>query len=171
LIAFGGAVAIARVRKNGGLPWRDPAFLALVLSPSVFAVGGIMGLLITGSDTRTPAHYHGVIAGVTIACMGLMLTYCLPALRRPVAGAVQRLNVQLTLFAAGQLTASIGLFLAGGYGAPRKTPSGLASIADGAVIGMYLHGIGALFAVIGGAWFIATTLRALLLPEPGGRVV
>ena len=167
LIAFGGAVALARAHRKGPLPWHDPAFLALVLSPVVFGAGGIMGLLITGSDTRTPAHYHGVIAGVTIACMGLMLTHCLPALRRPVAAG--RLNVQLTLFAMGQLTASIGLFLAGGYGAPRKTPSGLAAIADGAVVGMYLHGIGALFAVIGGAWFVAAVLRALLLPEPGGR--
>lgn len=167
LIAFGGAVAIVRARRKGPLPWRDPAFLALVLSPVVFGAGGLMGLLITGSDTRTPAHYHAVIAGVTVACMGLVLTHCLPALRRPVEGG--RLTLQLTLFALGQLAASVGLFLAGGYGAPRKTPSGLAAIADGAVVGMYLHGIGALFAVVGGAWFVVVTLRALLLPGRGAH--
>lgn len=171
LVAFSGAAGIIRARRKGPLPWQQPAFLALVLSPAVFGMGGIMGLLITGADTRTPAHYHGVIAGVTIACMGLMLTYCLPALHRPVAAAARHLNTQLAMFAAGQLTASLGLFIAGGYGAPRKTPSGLASIADGAVLGMYLHGIGALFAVIGGAWFIAMALRALLLPGPGGRTI
>lgn len=171
LVAFGGAVAVARARRKGPLPWGRPAFLALVLSPVVFGAGGVMGLLIAGADTRTPAHYHAVIAGVTIACMGLMLTCCLPALHRPVAAAARRVKIQLALFAGGQLTASLGLFLAGGYGAPRKTPSGLASIADGAVVGMYLHGIGALFAVIGGAWFVALALRALLLPDRGERVV
>lgn len=169
LIAFGGAVAVMRARRKGPLPWTDPALLALVLSPVVFGAGGLMGLLITGSDTRTPAHYHSVIAGVTIACMGLMLTYCLPALGRPVVS--KGLRTQIAFFAVGQLFASVGLFLAGGYGAPRKTPSGLASISDGAVAGMYLHGIGALCAVIGGAWFVAVVLRALLFPERTRRLV
>lgn len=170
LVAVGGAVAIARTRRTRPLPWRDPAFLALILSPLLFAAGGVMGLLITSSDTRTPAHYHGMIAAVTTACMGLMLTYCLPALNRapPLS---KQLNREIVLFAAGQFTASVGLFLAGGYGAPRKTPSGLVSMADGAVIGMYLHGIGALIAVIGGALFVATVLRALLLPRSERRAI
>lgn len=169
LIAFGGAVAVVRAHRKGPLPWTDPVFLTLVLSSVVFGVGGMMGLLITGSDTRTPAHYHAVIAGVTIACMGLMLTYCLPVLCRPVAG--KGLRMQIAFFAVGQLFASVGLYLAGGYGAPRKTPSGLASISDGAVVGLHLHGIGALCAVIGGAWFVAVVLRALLFPERTRRLV
>jgi cytochrome c oxidase subunit 1 len=170
LVAVGGAVAVARARKVRPLPWRDPAFFALALSALLFASGGVMGLLITGSDTRTPAHYHGMIAAATTACMGLTLTYCLPALLRPVLNSA-RLNIQIALFAVGQLTATVGMFLAGGYGAPRKTPSGLVSIPDGAVIGMYLHGIGALFAVTGGAMFVAIVLRALLFPrsETGER--
>ncbi len=161
LVAGAGLVAVARHRTKADLPWRDPAFVALVLSAVVFGAGGIMGLVITGSDTRTPAHYHGVIAGVNLAAMGLMLVYCLPRLERPVAGHV-RTRLHVALFGIGQLMACIGLFLAGGYGAPRKTPSGIVDLVDGAVIGMYLHGVGAMFAVCGGVLFIATVLRSLL---------
>jgi cytochrome c oxidase subunit 1 len=162
LIACGAAAAVIRQRAKG-LPWQDPAFVAIVLSALVFAVGGTMGLVINGTDTRTPAHYHGVIAGVNLACMGLMLRYCLPMLSRP-PPANARLKLQIALFGFGQLLASIGLFLAGGYGAPRKTPSGAVNLADGAVIGMTLHGIGALFAVLGGTLFVITVLRSLLKP-------
>lgn len=162
LIAVQGLLGVVRHAQVRSLPWRDPGFMALVLSPVAFGVGGIMGLLITGSDTRTPAHYHGVIAGVNLACMGLMLTYCLPRLDRPVSSGTG-LRLQITLFGLGQLLGSIGLFLAGGYGAPRKTPSGVVELANGAVIGMTLHGIGALLAIIGGVMFVATVLTALLL--------
>ncbi len=110
LVAGSGLVSVLRYRKEASLPSANPAFVALALSPAVFAVGGVMGLLITGSDLRTQAHYHGVIAGVQVACMGLMLTYCLPRLlRAPRAVALQR--VQLALFAFGQVLASIGLFM------------------------------------------------------------
>ena len=59
--------------------------------------------------------------------------------------------------------ASIGLYLAGGYGAPRKTPGAAGALVDGAVAGLYLHGFGALFAVMGGVLFVITMLRALLV--------
>ena len=56
----------------------------------------------------------------------------------------------------------IGLFWAGGYGAPRKTADAAATLVDGAVIGMYLNGVGALVAVIGGVMFIWTVIAALM---------
>ncbi|MGC2630502.1 MAG: cbb3-type cytochrome c oxidase subunit I [Rhodomicrobium sp.] len=161
LVAVPLLFGIGRAKEKAPLPWRDPAFLALVLSLAVFAAGGLMGNLISGSDTRTPAHYHAVIAGVNLAAMGLVLTYCLPALgRRPHPS--RWLRLQIWLYGAGQLAACIGLFWAGGYGAPRKTPTSLGSLADGAVMGMYLNGIGALFAVAGGVIFVITVAAALL---------
>jgi heme/copper-type cytochrome/quinol oxidase subunit 1 len=140
--------------------------LALVLSPIVFGAGGIMGLLINGSDTRTPAHYHGVIAGVNLALMGLFVKHCLPAMGRPVT-ASSSVRAQVLLFGLGQFVACIGLFWAGGYGAPRKMPSGAAGLVDGAVIGMYLHGLGALIAISGGVMFVAMLLRALMRESAG----
>ncbi len=71
---------MAREKEKGPLPWQNPGFVALALSMIVFGVGGVMGNLISGSDTRTPAHYHGVITGVSLAAVGLLLSYCLPAL-------------------------------------------------------------------------------------------
>ena len=164
LIAAGGMLATSRARQIAPLPWRDPAFVALLLSPVVFGVGGVMGLLITGSDTRTPAHYHGVIGGVQVACMGMILCYALPLIAAPARATRQRM--QLSLFAFGQLFASIGLFMAGGYGAPRKTPSGAINLADGAAVGMFLHGIGALFAIAGGGLFVWTVFTALVNTTP-----
>lgn len=165
LVGIPVAVEILRQRATRGLPWSNLAFLALALSGLVFAAGGVMGLLVTGADTRTPAHYHAVIAGVNLSLMGLMLTVVLPRLQRPPAPG-RSLTLQLKLFGYGQFMAAIGLFIAGGYGAPRKTPSGSVDLVSGAMVGMTLNGIGALIAVIGGIMFIITMLRALLAAPP-----
>ncbi len=157
---------IARAKEKAPLPWRDPAFVALVLSMTVFGVGGIMGNLISGSDTRTPAHYHAVITGVSLAAVGLVLTYCLPALGRAPRNS-RWLRLQIWLYGGGQLVACIGMFLAGSHGAPRKTPTSLTALSDAAVIGMFLNGIGAMIAVAGGVMFVVTVIRALWPRQAG----
>ncbi|MSO84629.1 MAG: hypothetical protein EXR04_01570 [Rhodospirillales bacterium] len=145
---------------------RSPAFLALVLSGAVFAVGGFLGLFVDGTDTRTPAHYHGVIGGINLALMGVFLGLALPqAGRAPRPGRLVAL--QLWLYGAGQTIASLGLFWAGGYGAPRKAPASAAPglVELGAQLGLYLNGFGALIAVMGGILFIVTVAGALLRRE------
>lgn len=138
--------------------FRDhPMLLCLVLSMAVFTVGGLFGFMVDGHDTRTPAHYHGMIAGVNLALMGLFL-FVIPDLigrRRP----QKRLKLQLMMFGTGQLLACIGLFWAGGYGAPRKIAGAAQGLIPIAKIGMYLNGVGALIAVIGGIIFVWTALR------------
>lgn len=156
-------VAIALLRQlPRPLPWQQPAFLALALSMLLFAVGGTLGLFVDGTDTRTPAHYHGMIAGVTLAFFGLFFTTLLPALGRE-AGSPRRQRLILHLFAWGQLAACIGLFAAGGHGAPRKVAGDAQGLHDVvAKIGMGLNGLGGLVAVIGGILFIWTVGSALL---------
>jgi cytochrome c oxidase subunit 1 len=67
------------------------------------------------------------------------------------------------MFGGGQLLASLGLFMAGGYGTPRKIAGGAQNLSDmGAIIGMYLNGIGALIAISGGVMFIWVIARAIL---------
>jgi hypothetical protein len=154
--------SLAWIRRP--LPWRQPAFLCLVLSMTVFGAGGVLGLFVDGADTRTPAHYHGVIAGVSLVFMGLFYDVFLPRLGRPL-GRGKTIYAQIYLFAGGQLAACIGLFLAGGFGAPRKTAGDAQGLeAMGAIAGMTLNGIGALFAVVGGVLFIWLVARALLKP-------
>jgi hypothetical protein len=168
-------ITARRVRRaNGqGWPWRNLNFLAIALSILVFAIGGAFGFLVDGHDTRTPAHYHGVIAGVNLVMMGLFLTVFLPAIGRGVNAGARNIRAQVMLFGFGQAAACVGLFWAGGYGAPRKVAGYSGTLVDGAVVGMYLNGIGALVAIIGGVMFIWTVLAAVLrrsggdAPAPG----
>ena len=155
--------AIIKLRHDGrAFPWTDPVFVCLVLSPLVFAVGGFLGLFVDGADTRTPAHYHGVIAGINLSFMGLFYGLFLPLLGRGLERS-KALIAQVWMFGGGQLLASIGLFMAGGYGTPRKTAGEAQNLSDlGAIIGMFLNGIGALIAISGGIMFIWMVARALL---------
>jgi hypothetical protein len=163
-------ITARRVRRaNGqGWPWRNLGFLAIALSILVFAIGGAFGFLVDGHDTRTPAHYHGVIAGVNLVMMGLFLTVFLPAIGRGPNTDARGARAQVMLFGFGQAAACVGLFWAGGYGAPRKVAGYSGTLVDGAVVGMYLNGIGALVAIIGGVMFIWTVLAAVLRRSGGG---
>ncbi|MBL8666856.1 MAG: hypothetical protein JNM48_05290, partial [Rhodospirillales bacterium] len=79
------------------------------------------------------------------------------------AGSPRRQRLILRLFAWGQLAACIGLFAAGGHGAPRKVAGAAQGLHDVvAKIGMGLNGLGGLIAVIGGILFIWTVGSALL---------
>jgi len=169
LLLVGGNALIGILRHRhtaGSLPWSDPAFLCLAFSLLVFGVGGILGFLVDGADTRTPAHYHGVLAGISLAFMGLFICFFLPLLGRDLR-AVRAVHLPIMLFGVGQMLASVGLFLAGGYGAPRKVPGESHVVIDGVVIGMHLNGIGALVAVVGGALFVFTVFAALLRAPRG----
>lgn len=143
-------------------PWRDPAALCLALSVALFVIGGALGVFVDGADTRTPAHYHGVIAAVTLAFMGVFYRVVLPRLNRP-SPPERWQRRQIHLFAWGQLVACVGLFIAGGHGAPRKVAGdaqGLHGVLP--VVGLGMNGLGGLIAVIGGVVFVVVVLSALL---------
>ena len=151
------------LRPPSGWPWRDPAFFALATSLALFALGGVMGFLITGSDTRTPAHYHAVITAVSVSSVGMLLTFGLDELARGPASA-RATRILVGLYGGGQFVASIAMFVAGGYGAARKTPDGVGSLDAVAAAGMAVHGIASIFTIIGGAAFIVVAVRALWRP-------
>ncbi len=174
-LQFGVAVptllfAVALLQKARGVrgaaawPWRDPAFFTLAASLALFALGGVMGLLITGSDTRTPAHYHAVITAVSVSSAGMLLTFGLDALALPPVSA-RWVRWLIGLYAGGQFVASIGMFVAGGYGALRKTPSGVGALDPVAAAGMALHGMASIVTIIGGATFVVIAIRALARPR------
>lgn len=114
---------IAKVFGKVEKPWKNPGYVALILSPVVFGIGGVMGLFVDGLDTRTPAHYHGMIAGVTLAFMALFYVVFVPLLKRRITW--PRLSLtSIWMFGVSQALASTGLFIAGDT-ARRAKPPGL----------------------------------------------
>jgi cytochrome c oxidase subunit 1 len=164
VMLFAGLATI--IKSHSQFSWKDPAFVCLVLSVTTFGIGGALGLFVDGADTRTPAHYHGVIAGVNIALMGLFFRFILPLLDRAVK-TTKTYFFQIYFYGCGQMLAAAGLFMAGGYGAPRKTAGAAQGLEDLVpIIGLWMNGVGGLIAVIGGIMFIWTIARALI-KKPG----
>jgi len=163
LVFVGAAiVSLALHKKQAGVfNWREPALVSLFLSVAVFGLGGYLGLFVDGTDTRTPAHYHGVIGGVNIAFIGLFFCFLFPVMAAKIKS-FKSVLVLLWCYAIGQSLHSLGLFMAGGYGAPRKTAGEAQGMeAIGAQTGLYVMGIGAVIAVIGGIMFIWIAGRTL----------
>ncbi len=133
---------------------------AIISSLGLFIAGGVIGYLIKGVNVTIPAHYHGVIVGVTIAFMGLSY-YLLPALgfRTPKGKIVE---LQPYIYGGGQLLSIIGLTIAGGYGVQRKVAGvvqGLDSFKK--IFSMGLMGIGGVIAIIGGILFLVILLYSM----------
>jgi hypothetical protein len=174
LMRFGGGLAIlpfmlavmlglARAPRAGE---REGALRAAILASLVlFGVGGVIGVLIQGSNTRIPAHYHGSIVGVTLAFMGLAY-HLLPQLGYgEVRGRLAR--SQLWLYGGGQLLHVLGLVWSGGYGAQRKVAGAAQALrSTEEVAAMGLMGLGGLVAVIGGLMFLLLVFRAMWRAAP-----
>ncbi|MFO1220755.1 MAG: cbb3-type cytochrome c oxidase subunit I [Burkholderiaceae bacterium] len=166
---FGGGVAIAPVALAVAIalaplrrlePAQRPLRAALVASMLLFAAGGAIGMVISGSNVKIPAHYHGSIVGVTLALMGLVmhllprLGYGAPAGRLAVA--------QPLLYGTGQLMHIVGLMWSGGYGVQRKVAGAEQVLrSTGEVAGMGLMGLGGLLAIVGGLLFVVVVVRAM----------
>ena len=152
--------------SRGNLEKGHLGFKCLIASIVVFGFGGLLGLFVDGADTRTPAHYHGVIGGVNLSFMGLFYVFFLPLIGRGLEPA-RSITLSVWLYAIGQVFHVAGLFVAGGYGAPRKRAGEAQGIEDlVAQIALYGMGVGAVIAVIGGIMFIWIAGRALMEKNP-----
>ncbi|MCC6469886.1 MAG: cbb3-type cytochrome c oxidase subunit I [Alphaproteobacteria bacterium] len=154
------AVAIALATRQGVAEAARPLRAALLSSMLLFAAGGVIGMTITGSNVKIPAHYHGCIVGVTLALMG-MVYHLLPRLGwgRPRG----RLAVsQPYVYGLGQLMHIVGLVWSGGYGVQRKVAGAEQVLrSPGEVFGMGLMGMGGAVAILGGLLFLVVVWRAL----------
>jgi cytochrome c oxidase subunit I len=156
LLAVGLGIASARGLSSTQRPLRA----ALLASMLLFVAGGLIGLTISGSNVKIPAHYHGCIVGVTLALMGLVF-HLLPRLgwQAPEGRAAV---AQPWLYGIGQLLHIVGLVWSGGYGVQRKVAGSeqvLRSTAE--VAGMGLMGLGGLLAIAGGLWFVIIVWRSM----------
>jgi len=169
LMKYGGALAavpiglattLAIIERWKPIPGFEIERSALIFSILLFGVGGFIGFMISGSDVRVTAHYHGSIVGVTLAFMG-MTYHLLPKLGfRQVSGKAARW--QPGIYGSGQLMHIIGLAWSGGYGVQRKTAGaeqGLEKIEQ--IAGMGLMGLGGLISIIGGVIFLVVVYLAI----------
>ncbi len=170
---LGGGLAIVPIALASAMGlWRRtsptpeagrPLLGALVASILLFAVGGLVGIFIQGSNVTIPAHYHGSIVGVTLALMGVV--YLLLPKLGYTAPTGRLARWQPLLYGLGQLMHIAGLVWSGGYGIQRKiagTEQVLRSAPE--VAGMALMGAGGLIAIIGGLLFVVVVIRAVRKP-------
>ncbi len=169
LMKYGGAIAVVPIGLATTLAiaerWQPvPGFeierSALIFSILLFGAGGIIGFMISGSDVRVTAHYHGSIVGVTLAFMG-MTYHMLPHLGfRKVSGRAARW--QPGIYGSGQLLHIIGLAWSGGYGVQRKMVGAEQSLERfEQIAGMSLMGLGGLISIIGGVIFLIVVYLAI----------
>ncbi len=143
-------------------PRGEGRYLRSVLLSSIglFAVGGVIGFMISGLDIVIPAHYHGSTVAVTIAFMGLCY-YLLP--RLGFGELPPRLSFwQPIIYSSGQFLHIMGLAWTGGYGVQRKTAGlaqGLERVSE--IAGMGLMGLGGLISVIGGLLFLVVAYQSI----------
>ncbi|MBF0418305.1 MAG: cytochrome C oxidase subunit I [Magnetococcales bacterium] len=169
LMKYGNGVAALPAGIAAFLAWRNavsndpnarPLRLALILSLTLFGLGGGVGFLIQGTNVTIPSHYHGSIVSVTVAYMGM--GYLLLPRLGFVAPPVRWALWQLGLYAGGSMLHVFGLAWSGVLGVQRKTAGeaqGLDTLAK--KMAMWLAGAGGLIAVIGGVLFIVLCWRAL----------
>ena len=160
IVPFGFAVLWAVLTAPRASASTAPFKASLIWSLALFGAGGLIGLAISGSNVKIPAHYHGSIVGVTLAFMGLVY-YLLPRMGfgRP-QGCLATL--QPALYGAGQLLHIAGLLWSGGYGVQRKAAGGEQVLrTTEQIAGMGLMGLGGLLAVAGGILFAIVVLRCL----------
>lgn len=173
LMRFGGGLVIAPIAL--AVVWslwpvatlsadKKPLRASLVASLLLFSAGGVIGFLISGSNVKIPAHYHGCIVGVTLAMMGvvylLLPRFGFKAPHSKIAA------WQPGIYGVGQMMHIVGLVWSGGYGVQRKV-AGSDQVLRSAqeTWGMGLMGLGGLIAIIGGVLFVVIVLRALQQPR------
>ncbi|HLR24750.1 MAG TPA: hypothetical protein VK112_02700, partial [Fodinibius sp.] len=136
-------------------------FNGLTASMLFIVLSFILGMLIQGSNTMVPAHYHASLGGITIAFMVtvylLMDYYGIPL---PV-GKVQKWSaIQPLLFGIGQAIFVSGLAYAGAYGLARKVFGAEQQINSVEVYtGLSLLFVGGSLAIAGGILFFWIVIK------------
>ncbi|HJD55254.1 MAG TPA: cbb3-type cytochrome c oxidase subunit I [Rickettsia endosymbiont of Pyrocoelia pectoralis] len=136
----------------------------LLCSATLFLFGGLIAMNISGINVVIPAHYHGSIVGISIACMGYCYLglYVIPAKAGIQKKLLERMDSRfrgndiisftIYLLTFGQIVHILGLALAGGYGVMRKDPNIVMPLSAKLLMGMM--GGGGLIAIVGGLMFV-----------------
>lgn len=147
---------------------QPPEVTGLWVALILFGFGGVIGFFESSVDTRTPAHYHAELIGVTLVFMCLYFGLFLPLLNIELPKRKWRV-ASYVMLGTGQLFHSLGLFTAGLGGVARKVAGeeqGLDSAEK--LASMTLMGLGGLIAVVGGVIFVVLAIRCLLVKPASG---
>ncbi|MGB4191678.1 MAG: cbb3-type cytochrome c oxidase subunit I [Rickettsiales bacterium] len=134
-------------------------FIAFCASIFLILTGGVIGYLITGANVTIPAHYHGVILGITVGLMELFYML-LPQMGFKQVNSKLAMW-QIILYSVGQFIHILALAISGGYGVLRKTPGTEFTLK--AKMFMAAMGVGGTIALAGGILFVVlifTSMRA-----------
>lgn len=137
---------------------KKPEIFLILFSIILFGLGGILGLMISGANSKIPAHYHGSIVGVTLAFMALAYNFMPRFGFAEIKGKLA--NTQPFIYGIGQIMHITGLAWMGGYGALRKAPGTSDSIDT--IAGKILFFSGGALAILGGLLFVVVIFRVFL---------
>ncbi|MDH5397453.1 MAG: cbb3-type cytochrome c oxidase subunit I [Cyclobacteriaceae bacterium] len=139
--------------------WKGFASFTFILSLILYYAGILIAYGGMSSDLRITAHYHGVVTSLTVALMGISF-YILKD--KEILKFEKLARWQPVIYTSGMFLLIIGLFLAGYYGAPRKT-FGFNWIFDNTMVS-YLNilGAGAVLSILGGVMFFVYVVISLI---------
>jgi cytochrome c oxidase subunit 1 len=163
-------------------PWGNPVFSGMFISLLGFGfLGGISGVimgveqinLIIHNTLYVPGHFHAtVVVGTTLAFMSLTY-FLIPVLFRRELMFPGLVKWQPYLFGLGMSGVAVFLMGAGTLGVPRRHWD--VSFAGNALphefpgtawLMLALMGISAIFAILGGAIYLASTVGSVFLGKP-----
>ncbi|AFE52818.1 hypothetical protein MA5_03210 [Rickettsia prowazekii str. GvV257] len=133
----------------------------LLCSITLFLLGGLIAININDINLVIPAHYHGSIVGISIACMGYSYQTIIPLMDHDIHKTTKQYLITLSinwikfaiyLLTFGQILHILGLAFSGIYGVMRKDPNSIVPMSSKLLMGMM--GIGGLIAIVGGLMFV-----------------
>ncbi len=150
----------------------------LLCSITLFLLGGLIAMNITSINVVIPAHYHGSIVGISIACMGYSYlgiivsknNNVIPWLDHGIQKKTKKswipwsshgMTFVIYLLTFGQILHILGLAFAGGYGVMRKDPNSVMPMSAKLLMGMM--GGGGLIAIVGGLMFVYICGKTMFL--------
>ena len=149
-------ISLDMLSRSPSSPWKkslkitvnSSANSAFLCSIVLFFAGGVIGFLISGTNVTIPAHYHGMVVGISMTFMAVSYTY----LWQENEAQSKVARMQPYVYSIGQIMHISGLAWSGGYGVMRKTPG--VEMSSQAKISMGIMGLGGLIAIIGGLMFV-----------------
>ena len=155
------ALAVVATLRHTPFVKANRAYLScLLMSLTLFVAGSLLGVMIVGQNVTIPAHYHGMIVGITLALMGYAYSL-LPRFGYASVAGSRLAFWQPIIYGVGQLMHIGGLGYSGGYGVLRKTPGAIEGISTNVKIALGIMGMGGTLAIIGGILFVVVMLRVL----------